>query len=73
MPRGEARVAVASAAGLYIVGATLIATSWLLPEVSSPAGATAVAITAYVTAAVLITAVRRGRGGLLLAWLADLR
>jgi serine phosphatase RsbU (regulator of sigma subunit) len=72
MPRGEARVAVASAAGLYIVGATLIATSWLLPEVSSPAGAAAVAVTAYVTAAVLITVVRRDRGGLLLAWIADL-
>jgi serine phosphatase RsbU (regulator of sigma subunit) len=69
---GETRVAVASAAGLYLVGAALIATSFLLPEVSSPAGAAAVAGDAVVTAAALGWAIRRGRSSLELAWAADL-
>jgi len=72
MPRGEARAAVASAAALYVVGATLIATSFLLPDVTSPAGAAGVAVTALVTAAILIVEVARDRGGLMLAWYADL-
>src|ERR1700686_2475043 len=47
----EARVAVAIAAGLYVVGAALIATSALLPHVSSTIGVVAVAGTALLTAA----------------------
>jgi hypothetical protein len=69
---GEARLAVVSAAGLYALGATLIATSFLLPEVSSPAGAAAVAADAYFTALALLWAVRRGRASLGLAWAAEL-
>jgi serine phosphatase RsbU (regulator of sigma subunit) len=64
-------VALASAAGLYVVGATLTATSALLPHVSSPAGVVAVALTAYVTAAALMWAYGRNRGGLTLAWAAE--
>jgi stage II sporulation SpoE-like protein/GAF domain-containing protein len=70
--RGEARVAVASAACLYVVGATLITTSLLLPHVSSPAGAAAVGVTAIITAAGLFATLARGKGGLTLAYLADL-
>ncbi len=69
---GETRLAVASAAGLYLLGGTLIATSFLLPEVSSPAGAAAVAGDAYLTAAALVWAVQRGRASLGLAWAAEL-
>ncbi len=72
VPRGEALVAVASAAVLYVVGALLIATSVVLPHVSSPAGAAAVAVAALITAAGLIGEVLRRRGGLLLAWFADM-
>src|ERR1700730_9808805 len=70
--RGEAYVAVASAAVLYVIGATLIATAFLLPHVSSPAGCVAVAVTAYVTAAALMLAFARRRVSLLLAWFADM-
>jgi len=69
---GETRLAAASAAGLYLIGASLIATSFLLPEVSSPAGAAAVAGTALLTALGLVLAVTRGRPGLGLAWAAEL-
>jgi hypothetical protein len=72
MPRGEQRVAVLSAAALYVVGAALIATTPLLPEVESPAGAAAVAVTAVVTAAGLILGAMRGHAGLGVAWLAEL-
>src|SRR5436305_3229019 len=68
----EARVALASAAGLYVVGATLCATAALLPHVGSPAGVVAIAVTAYLTAAGLMIAHHRRRRGLTLAWLADL-
>ncbi len=68
----EARVALASAAGLYVVGATLTATAVLLPHVSSPAGVVAIAVAAYLTAAGLMLAFARARRGLTLAWLADL-
>jgi hypothetical protein len=67
----EARAAVAAAAGLYVTGATLIATSVLLPHVDSPAGATAVAVTALLTAAGLMIAFARHHGGLMLAFFAD--
>jgi serine phosphatase RsbU (regulator of sigma subunit) len=70
--RTETRFAVASAAGLYLLGGSLIATSFLLPEVSSPAGAAAVAGDAYLTAAALMWMVQRGRASLGLAWLAEL-
>ncbi len=70
--RGETQLAVASAAGLYALGGALIATSFLLPEVSSPAGAAAVALDAFVTAVALLWAVRRGRASLELAWIAEL-
>jgi hypothetical protein len=70
--KGEARVAVASAAGLYVVGASLIATTILLPDVPSPVGAAGVGITAILTAGALLFSLTRGRGGLRLAYLADL-
>jgi hypothetical protein len=70
--RSEAYVAVASAAALYAIGATLIATAFLLPHVSSPAGCIAVAATAYATAALLMLAFARRRVSLTLAWVADL-
>jgi hypothetical protein len=72
MPRPEVQVAVASCAALYIVGAALIATSVLLPHISSPAGAAAVAVVALITAAGLIVAAARDRGSLMLAFWADL-
>jgi hypothetical protein len=72
MSRSEAYVAVASAAALYAIGATLIATAFLLPHVSSPAGCIAVAATAYVTAGALMLAYARQRVGLWLAWAADM-
>src|SRR5271165_2410679 len=68
----EARAAVGIAAGLYVVGAALIATSPLLPHVSSAAGAAAVAAAALLTAVGLLIAVARRRAGLTLAFLADL-
>jgi hypothetical protein len=70
--RSEAYVAVASAAALYVIGATLIGTAFLLPNVSSPAGCIAVAATAYATAAALMLAWYRRRVGLTLAWVADM-
>src|SRR6185437_6337884 len=71
-PGGETRLAVASAAGLYVIGGSLIATSFLLPEVSSPAGAAAVAGDAMLTALALVWFIARGRSSLGLAWAADL-
>jgi serine phosphatase RsbU (regulator of sigma subunit) len=68
----EARAAIAIAAALYIMGAALIATAPLLPHVSSPAGAAAVAVAALLTAAGLLIAYSRHRGGLGLAYAADL-
>jgi hypothetical protein len=65
-------MAVASAAALYVVGGSLIGTSVLLPHISSPVGAAAVAVTAFATAAVLIAQVIKDRGGLLLAWAGEL-
>jgi serine phosphatase RsbU (regulator of sigma subunit) len=72
MPHGEARAAVGAAAALYVVGAGLIATSFLLPHVRSPAGAAGVAAAALLTAVALILEVLRDRVGLLLAFVADL-
>ena len=72
IPRGEARVAVAAAAALYVVGALLIATSVVLPHVTSPAGATTVGIVALITAVAQFVELARGGGTLLLAFIADL-
>ncbi|HXB15243.1 MAG TPA: GAF domain-containing SpoIIE family protein phosphatase [Solirubrobacteraceae bacterium] len=69
---GETRLAVASAAGLYVIGGSLIATAFLLPEVSSPAAAAAVAGDAMLTALFLIWMLSRGRASLELAWAAEL-
>lgn len=69
---GETRVAVASAAGLYVIGGSLIATSFLLSNVSSPVGAAAVAGDAMLTACALMLAVLHGRARLSIAWLAEL-
>jgi hypothetical protein len=55
-----------------VIGGSLIATSFLLPEVSSPAGAAAVAGDAMLTALALIWFLSRGRESLELAWAADL-
>jgi hypothetical protein len=71
-PGGETRLAVASAAGLYVIGGSLIATSFLLPDVTSPAGAAAVAGDAMLTALALLWFLARGRESLGLAWAADL-
>lgn len=68
----EARAAIAIAAGLYIMGAALIATVPLLPHASSPAGAAGVAAAALLTAVGLLIAFSRRRGGLGLAFAADL-
>jgi hypothetical protein len=68
---GETRLAVASAAGLYVTGALLIGTSFLLPKVDSPLGATSVAVVALLTAGALMLAISAGRAGLRLALVAD--
>jgi serine phosphatase RsbU (regulator of sigma subunit) len=68
----EARAAIAIAAALYVMGAALIATAPLLPHVGSPAGAAAVAVAALLTAAGLLIAFSQRRGGLELAFAADL-
>jgi Stage II sporulation protein E (SpoIIE)/GAF domain len=70
--RGEVAVAVVSAAGLYVVGAALIATAAWLPHVTSAAALIAVAATALMTAAGLLLATSRGHAGLVLACIADL-
>jgi Stage II sporulation protein E (SpoIIE)/GAF domain len=69
--RVEARQAVLSCAALYVLGASLTATSILLPHVSSPVGVVAVAVTAYLTAGGLMLAFARHRGGIRLAGIAD--
>lgn len=69
---GETRIAVASAAGLYVIGGALIATSFALTDVSSPIGAAAVAGDAMLTACALLLAVAHDRSRLGLAWLAEL-
>ncbi len=69
---GEARAAIAIAAGLYVVGAALTATAALLPHVSSPAGVAAVGVAALVTAAGLMIAFVLRVGGLGVAFAADL-
>jgi Stage II sporulation protein E (SpoIIE)/GAF domain len=72
MARREANIAVQSAAGLYVVGATLTATAALLPRVESPAGVAAVAALALLTAAGLLLVCAHDRAGPTLAWAADM-
>ena len=72
MSEREAHAAVASAAGLYVVGSALCATAALLPHVESPAGVIAVAVSALVFAAGMMLAYARRVGGLWLAWAADM-
>ena len=72
MSSREARAAIGIAAGLYVVGASLCATAVLLPHVSSSTGVAAVAVAALLTAAGLLIAFNRRRGGLGLAFLADI-
>jgi Stage II sporulation protein E (SpoIIE) len=71
LPRGEARIALASAGALYLTGAALISTTVLLPHVGSPAGAAAVGVVATLTALVLLAQAWRDRGGPTLAWAAE--
>jgi serine phosphatase RsbU (regulator of sigma subunit) len=68
----EARAAIAFAAELYLIGAALCATAALLPDVSSPAGVVAVAVTAVLTAGALLIAFYRRSGSLLISCVADL-
>ena len=68
----EARAAVATAGGLYLVGALLCASAALLPHVSSPAGVIGVGLDALLTGALLLVAASRGWGGFGLACVAEL-
>jgi hypothetical protein len=68
----EAGAAVATAGGLYLVGALLCASAVLLPHVSSPVGVLAVAVDALLTAGFLLYVAIRGRGSLGLACVAEL-
>jgi serine phosphatase RsbU (regulator of sigma subunit) len=68
----EVRAALLTCAGLYVVGGMLCATAALLPHVRAPAAIVAVAIDALLVAAGLVLAAERRRGGLPLAYLADL-
>jgi len=68
----EANAAVGIAAALYVVGAALIGTAALLPHVSAAVDVVAIALAALLTAGGLLIAFTRRRGGLRLAWVADL-
>jgi serine phosphatase RsbU (regulator of sigma subunit) len=68
----EVRAALLSCAGLYVVGGMLCATAALLPHVRAPAAIVAVAINAFLVAAALVLSAERARGGLPLAFAADL-
>ena len=68
----EVLAANASAAGLYLAGASLCATGTLLPHLESLAGVTAVGVVAVITAIGLLLAVRARRGGLGLALAVEL-
>jgi GAF domain-containing protein len=67
----EARAAVAIAGGLYVVGALLCATALLLPHVGSPLGVVGVALDALLTGCALCLAAAHRRGGLGMAFAAD--
>jgi stage II sporulation SpoE-like protein/GAF domain-containing protein len=72
LSRREVRAAILAAAGLYAVGGALCATALLLPHVRAPAAIAAVGLNAYLVAATLVIAERRGRSNLWLACVADL-
>jgi serine phosphatase RsbU (regulator of sigma subunit) len=68
----EVRAALLTCAGLYVVGGMLCATAALLPHVRAPEAIVAVAINALLVAAALVYCAERARGGLPLAFVADL-
>jgi hypothetical protein len=68
----EVRAALLVCAGLYVVGGMLCATATLLPHVRAPAAIVAVAINAFLVAGALVISAERERGGLPLAFVADL-
>lgn len=68
----EVRAALLTCAGLYVVGGMLCATAALLPHVRAPEAIVAVAINAFLVATGLVYAAERERGGLPLAFVADL-
>jgi serine phosphatase RsbU (regulator of sigma subunit) len=68
----EVRAALLTCAGLYVVGGMLCATAALLPHVRAPEAIVAVAINAFIVAAALVLSAERERGGLPLAFAADL-
>lgn len=68
----EVGAAIVAAAGLYAIGGALCGTAALLPHVRAPGAIVAVAINAFVVAAVLFVAFRRQRSTLALAFAADL-
>jgi hypothetical protein len=68
----EVGAALIACAGLYVVGGALTGTAALLPHVRAPAAIAAVGVNAMMVAAALYVAFRRQRGGLALAFAADL-
>jgi hypothetical protein len=68
----EVRAALLACAGLYLVGGALCGTAALLPHVRAPAAILAVGIDAFLVAAALVWAAEHERGGLPLAFAADL-
>ncbi len=68
----EVRAAILSCAALYAVGGALCATALLLPHVRAPAAIAAVGVNAYLVAAALVLAARRGHARLGLAFVADI-
>ncbi len=68
----EVRAAILAAAGLYVVGGVLCASALLIPHVRAPEAVAAVGVNALIVAAVLWLAARHRRGGLEIAFVADL-
>jgi serine phosphatase RsbU (regulator of sigma subunit) len=68
----EVGAAIVAAAGLYAIGGALCGTAALLPHVRAPGAIVAVAVNAFVVAAILFVAFRRQRSTLALAFAADL-
>lgn len=68
----EVRAALLACAGLYLVGGALCGTAALLPHVRAPEAIVAVGIDALLVAAALVIVAERERGGLPLAFAADL-
>jgi serine phosphatase RsbU (regulator of sigma subunit) len=68
----EVRAAILAAAGLYVVGGVLCASALLIPHVRAPEAVAAVGVNALLVAGVLWLAARNRRGGLEIAFVADL-